>query len=286
MSFPYRTVTGDNGVTRLTAFNVESSEPVHKTTSRNPSYETIIRKLDAGDPSVWDLFNVAAGVAGRFREITERVSYDGKNILFDGDVEHDALAKQILRALESGEQDFTALAKFREKLGANPVKHSREQAYEWLASHDFKVTSDGDIVAYKGVYKTESGAYTSTRASMAFDLPSAYVNGQPLPPRVVVEQNIGDVVSMPRSEVVHNPAVSCDRGLHVGTYAYASKFGNAVIEVHVNPRDFVSVPTGEDEKGRVCKYKVVAEAHHERGGRSPVLSGTAPAWSDVGYAGV
>jgi hypothetical protein len=285
MSFHYRTVLGLNGITTLTALNLDDDEPVKTTTSLNPSYDDIVRLLDAGDDSVWSLFDTAGAIAAKFRSITDRVSYDGKNILFDGDVEHSALSKQILRALESGEQDYVALAKFREKLAQNPVAHSREQAYNWLASHDFKITPEGDIVAYKGVYATDTpGVFRSSWASIHVDKPSAYVNGTALPAREHVRQEVGDVVSMPRSEVVHDPNVSCDRGLHVGTFSYAASFGDARLEVHVNPRDFVSVPNGEGEKGRVCRYYVASVAQFERGGKSPVLSGaSAPSWNDVGY---
>jgi hypothetical protein len=286
MSFHYRTVRGENGITHLTALNLDADEPIQTTTSLNPSWDKIVRLLDAGDESVWELFDTAGAIASKFRDITDRVSYDGKNILFDGDVEHDALSRQILRALESGEQDYVALARFREKLAQNPVEHSRQQAYDWLASHDFKITPDGDIVAYKGVYKTEdAGVYRSSWNSRVPNKPSAYVNGEPLPPNDYVRQSVGDTVSMPRSEVVHNPAVSCDRGLHVGTFSYARSYGDTNLEVHVNPRDFVSVPTGEGEKGRVCRYYVASVVTTERGGKSPVLSGTAaPSWNDVGYA--
>lgn len=282
-AIPYKTVKGVNGITTLIAFDAEASEPVQTTTDRNPSFDEIKRRFDAGDRSGFDLFSTAAGVVSKFREITDRVSYDGKNILFDGDPEHDALANQILRALETGEQDYEALAKFRHKLGENPNEHSRQQAYDWLASHDFKITSEGDIVAYKGVVNNGDGTYSSTWASRHASLPSAYVNGDPMPPGERVTQKVGDVVSMPRSEVVHNPAVSCDRGLHVGTYNYASGYGGTVLEVHVNPRDFVSVPTGEGEKGRVCRYKVVAVVTSEHAGRSPVLAGSS-AFNEVGYA--
>jgi len=53
--------------------------------------------------------------------------------------------------------------------------------------------------------------------------------------------------------------VGCHTGLHVGTYAYASNFGQgALLEVQVNPRDVVSVPTDcSAAKMRTCRYVVV-----------------------------
>jgi hypothetical protein len=72
---------------------------------------------------------------------------------------------------------------------------------------------------------------------------------------------------MQRSAVEHNPARACASGLHVGTWEYASSFGNGVTAVvKVNPRDVVSVPTDcNGQKMRVSRYKVVEyvdEAHN------------------------
>ena len=63
---------------------------------------------------------------------------------------------------------------------------------------------------------------------------------------------------MPRGEVQHDPESGCSTGLHVGTYAYAQGYARAaLLTVHVNPRDVVSVPTDCDaEKMRVCRYVV------------------------------
>jgi hypothetical protein len=93
---------------------------------------------------------------------------------------------------------------------------------------------------------------------------------------------------MPRSEVVHDPSQACERGLHVSTRSYAEGYARsgALLEVHVNPRDIVSVPTdGGGEKVRVCRYKiarVALDAYDER----PVLRDDVPenVWAgDVGY---
>jgi hypothetical protein len=52
----------------------------------------------------------------------------------------------------------------------------------------------------------------------------------------------------------------CSVGLHVGTYDYASNFTLNVLEVHVNPRDVVSVPTDSNwAKVRCCRYVVIKE---------------------------
>lgn len=267
MTVPYykadgRTVValGPNGV--LTA------------TATHPHYDEIVAGLESGDDSVLDLFDVGAGVARKFRKVTERVSWDGVNVLWDGDPVHSVLADQIKRALEAGETNYEALARFWEKLESNPEKHSREMAYEWLANHAFVITEDGDVVAYKGLSKTGM----STRAGHAFVDGVEYTNAY-------IPNEDGTEVSMPRSEVAHDPAAACHTGLHIGAWSFASRFGGGVTKmITFNPRDLCSVPD-HATKARVSRYKVIRTV------TEPVVSGpilkdeTVSTWAgSVGYA--
>jgi hypothetical protein len=286
MSFQYLTVTGDNGVITLNAWRGEGPRPIETVTSTNPNFDKIRRGLDAGDPSVWELFDPAKAVMAKFSQVTERVSFDGSNIRFDGDVREDLVATQIKRLVESGEENVTALARFWEDLETNPEPHSREQAYSWLASHDFKITPEGLVVGYKGVITVDGydrtnapegfadKEFRSTASSVVTGRASAYVNGEPVPEMSYVYQNVGDIVEMPRSEVKHDPYQTCHRGLHIGDWSYGHTYGNTTLEVHFSARDIVSVPVDAGgRKMRVCRYKVIAVADQERGtdSRSPVL---------------
>lgn len=284
-AFP-ATITSGRGLATVTAFNVNADEPVFVATENHPHWDGIIEGLRTGDENVWELFDVAAGVLRRFNQVTDRISWDGENVLFDGDPIHSVLADQLARALEDGHpENYTALAKFWEKLESNPTEHSRQQAFDWLACHKFQITPEGDVVGYKGVNDLGDGKYESGWASRVPDVPSAFVNGVPVPPLSRVPQEVGDVVTMPRSEVVHNPRQACERGLHVATRDYAGSYGT-VLEVHVNPRDIVSVPTdGGGAKVRACRY-VVARVAVDNAGTGPVLrdSKTENVWAgDVGY---
>lgn len=290
-AFPATLSTG-HGVATVTAFNVNSENPVYQADERHPHWQAIISGLRDGDDNVWSLFDVAKGVMSKFQQVSERISYDGENILFDGDPIHSVLATQLQRAIEDGNADnYTALAKFWEKLESNPNEHSRTQAYNWLACHNFQITEDGDVVGYKYVSTTdEEGVFRSCAASQKPNVPSAFVNGLAIAPLSTVPQRIGDVVSMPRSEVAHDPRQACKRGLHVGTYSYVGAGYRTAFEVHVNPRDIVSVPTdGGGAKVRVCRYKVAGMAPSSEPGTSPVLrSDDTPKydWSaDVSYKG-
>jgi hypothetical protein len=68
----------------------------------------------------------------------------------------------------------------------------------------------------------------------------------------------GSVISISRSYVQHDPEQGCSTGLHVGTWGYASSFGDVTLKVEINPRDIVSVPTDcGAAKMRVSRYKVI-----------------------------
>jgi hypothetical protein len=254
-------LTDVDGFSTVTAFREESRDSIYSADSFHPHWNAILGGLRTGDPRVWDLFDVAGGVMRSFQQVTDRVAWDGHDVLWDGDPVHDVLAKQLSRALKGGDSDtYTALAKFWEKLASNPDEHSREQAYNWLASHDFQITLDGDVVGYKGVNNAGwngEEVYVSTAASGVSGKPSGYVNGVPVPERSAIPQVVGDVVTMPRAEVEHNPNLTCSRGLHVGDYTYARGYGDTVLEVLVNPADIVSVPTDAGgRKVRVWRYTI------------------------------
>lgn len=255
--------------------------------SFHPHWQSIVDYVERGDERVYDLFDVKVGLGRKLESLSERVGYNGEDVTFDGNVVHSVLADQIKRALESGEADYMPLIRFWEKLESNPIPHSKEQAYKWLATHDFKITEDGDVVAYKGVNNLGGGNFESKSASRVLDSPSGYVDGVPVPPLSRIPQRVGSVVTMPRAAVKHDPNVHCHRGLHVGDWSYANWFaGGAVLEVHVNPRDIVSVPNDEGyRKVRVCKYKVVSVVTEEYKG-GPILrpARIAPTWESVGYS--
>lgn len=272
MTVPYYQTTGATGVDTVIALGPEG---FLSAVSTHPHYAEIVAGLEAGDDSVLELFNVGAGITKKFRQVTERISWDGRNVLWDGDVmdSDDPFVSLLTRALETGESNYAALAKFKEKLESNPNEHSRKMAFEWLSSHDFRITEDGDVVAYKGV--TSDGL--STRAGHAFVDGREYVNAQ-------IPNEDGTVVSMPRSEVAHDPNAACHTGLHIGTWGFASTFTRQRTKrIHVSPRDFVSVPAHGYTKARVCRYTVVCDAEAEVVEGSPVLKDTEVKWTpDVG----
>jgi hypothetical protein len=205
----------------------------------------ILDKVEDED-AVERLFDVAKAVSQKFEKVSDHVSVANGRVYLDGDEVHGAIAEQIVRFLEEDVDDWQPLVKFMEKVSGNVTSHSREQLFEWLARHKFTITPEGNFVAYKGVRS---------------DL-SSIMNGPGIVNGVAVSHvtnPIGGVIEIARSKVVHDPAVGCASGLHAGTYEYARGFAQGVVlEVHVDPRDVVSVPTDCNwQKIRTCRYTVV-----------------------------
>lgn len=272
----YHLIEGSpTGVDNVVVIDPSRSNPILQADSNHPHWHAIKDGLSAGDESVFELFDVQGGLVKQLTSLSDRISFDGHNILFDGDVQSGPLADHLVRCLESGVQDYMPVVKFWEKVAQNPDQRSREQLFDWLRNCEFTITEDGDILGYKGVVTPREGEFMSVHSGTAF------VDG------VEVEGNIpnqpGTVVTMPRAQVRNDPNTHCSYGLHVGDWSYASSFGRgAVLEVHVNPRDVVSIPNDHSyHKMRCCKYKVVKV--REEASKRPIENFDNEKWSDVGY---
>lgn len=218
--------------------------------SSHPNFQKILEKVLAGDPTVIDLFDVGQTAVNYFDRVGERVTYANGKLYFDGDEINNTLTKQILRTLEDGADDFNPLVLFMEKVQNNPSEHSRDQLFDWLDAHDFTINAAGEIVGYKGVRVDGNGDFWSINSGRAI-VDGAVFTG-------TIPNWVGANVEMPRSEVQFDPGRECSTGLHVGTWEYAKGFSRgAVLEVVVDPRDVVSVPTNSGaQKMRVCRYYV------------------------------
>lgn len=246
--------TADNGQTFVTAF---VNGAIVLADDTHPNYAAItgacaelMDGYTVNEQDFADLFDVAGVVERKFARLSERVTVDAGQIMFDGDPCQPALSKQILRFMDE-QEDFAPLVCFMEKIQSNPEPHSRDQAFAWLNNHDFTITADGDVIAYKGVNRRSAGGYESGFSGSA-DVNDVRVTGR-------IPYAVGDVVTMPRSAVMHDPNAACHAGLHVGTYDYASMYATrgCMMEVTVNPRDIVSVPHhAAGEKIRVCRFSI------------------------------
>jgi hypothetical protein len=244
----------------VTAFIPGESAPFVAAKSGHPNFDSIIAGLVSGEATAHELvnlFDVSKAVAEKFEKLSDRVLVSGGHVYFDGAQQDNSLTKQIVRFLDEGE-DFLPLIAFMENVMDNPQEHSREQLYDWLSRRDFTITPDGMIVAYKGVATDDEFGYRSISSGRE----AVFVTddeGDTTRHTGRIPNPIGATVEMDRKLVQHDPSVGCHVGLHVGTWDYANSFARGtVLEVHVNPRDIVSVPTDCDwAKVRCCKYEVV-----------------------------
>ena len=94
-------LTEQDGRSTVVAFNADDEQPVKQADSFHPHFEAIVEGLKVGDPEVWDLFDVVGGVMKKLRRITDRFSWSGAEVLWDGDPLHNGLADQMNPAIKS-----------------------------------------------------------------------------------------------------------------------------------------------------------------------------------------
>lgn len=183
-------------------------------------------------------------------EIDERVKIYGDVVYFDGEAIHNSLTRTILRYFREG-RDTTGLVRFMERLTENPSRRGREVIFEWVQDKDLTITEDGAFIGWKGVSHDMRSVHSGKAVVETEDEGPIEHTGR-------IPNEVGSIVSMPRSEVMDDPNADCHVGLHVGTYEYARGFGNVLLEVEVGPEDVVSVPASSTSwKIRCCKYKVL-----------------------------
>lgn len=273
-SIQYHLIEGEN-LDNVVALDLSRDNPLMQADSTHPHWQAIVKGLREGDEAVFELFDIQGGLVRQLTTLSERVTFDGSNILFDGDPQEGPLADHLYRCLQSGVRDYEPVVKFWEKVAQNPDERSREQLFTWLRSHEFTITNEGDILGYKGVVGRKEGEFLSVHSG------SAYVDGVEITGQI--PNNPGTIVTMPRSKVRNDPNSHCSYGLHVGDWSYASSFGHGItLEVHVNPRDVVSIPNDSScRKMRTCRYQVVKV--RDAVSSKPIESFDDERWEDVGY---
>lgn len=245
------------------SISVFANGEVYVAAGTHPSFDRILEGAKAGDESIIELFDAGRTAKIKFERLSDRVTVESGHIMFDGDEVDNSLTQQVVRFLDEGVDDWAPLVAFFENVQQNPSENSREELYSWLANDEsLTITEDGYIVGYKGCYQGSDGVPTSTREAPASE--NVRVDDEPV--TGLVPQMDGSIVTMPRSEVDPNLNRHCSKGLHVGTYSYAKQFAPVVLEVHVHPRDVVSVTSDSNrEKIRTCRYEVVGvvETQHQ-----------------------
>lgn len=255
MALMYKIFSSDNEGSGATV--IFSDGTIQQVSQDNANFGRVVALLtgtpvdEIDETALLELLIPALGVGKNLTRLSERVSFDGANILFDGDVVSDAIAEHILRIVsEGGNADsYKALVAFMEKLYTNPSESSRNSLYDFIVRHNITIDPDGDFYAYKGV-KTDLGSVWE-----GFGIVDGVSMNGSLPNKP------GSILEIPRSKVNADNAIGCGTGLHAGTYAYAEGWARGVLLlVKINPRDVVSVPScSAYQKLRTCRYKVVSQ---------------------------
>lgn len=249
----YHITSSDEGIS--SAFIVFADGTATVVPHTHPGYAQIVEALlaDSSDEDrIRRLADVKTGVKA-YLSLSERVTMRGKKVYFDGDRVRGPIVKHIIRMMRDDSPHAGALVQFLEKVSQNPSAYARDVLYNWLDARHFTITPDGDFIAYKGV----------TGEGLSIIAGTARVDGVEVVGQIPNE--VGSVVTMPRSTVDDGHHIACSTGLHVGTYDFAHDFSQGrVVTVKVNPRDVVSVPSDSGwQKMRVCRYLVLEVADAE-----------------------
>lgn len=183
------------------------------------------------------LFNKAEGIK---QFCNGEVEVKNNSVYYKGRVIDNVLTRKILQFIDE-KLPYKPLIKFLERLMKNPSRRSVEQLYPFMEHEKLQISSDGKLIAYKGVRSDYYDIHSGTVYNGAGTTPPPF----------------------DRNEVDDDPARGCSYGYHVGSYEYASTWCGTVghvMRVLVDPESVVSVPHGYNHaKVRCTEYTVLEE---------------------------
>lgn len=169
------------------------------------------------------------------------VDHDTGTVLIDGVEVHDSITDRIVGFCQKNVSYLPLLAFWR-NIQENPSYESKKHLFLFLEANKMPITDDGCFLAYKKVKYDHDRNLVDCHSG-------TFCN------------NIGSVITMDRNMVNPDRQTTCSTGLHVAAYDYAqnSYSGHVLLEVKVNPRDVVAVPSDySNQKMRVCRYEVMS----------------------------
>lgn len=225
---------------KLTAWLKGKSYVFRKT---DPRYETILAKLCDGVTTQDELYayiDKAAKIKNHISGLFN-VTDAGQVTILDT-VVPDMLGKRIIQ-LANDSQPINPLIKLWKNILKNPDPRAQTDLYRFLEVNNHPITPDGCFIAYRSVKKLPDGNLVD------------FATGE-------FNNNIGQLVQMKREDCDPNPDQTCSRGLHCASIGYVSTFGSSsdrvIVNVKVNPKDVVSIPTDyHNTKMRCCEFKVI-----------------------------
>lgn len=221
----------------LTIINQTTGE-TYSIAKEHPNFDEALRASIDGD------FKKAIFLIAPIESVKSKIS-DGLEIVnnqlvFNGKVIDSSISRRIVESSKEDDANLQKYVKFFHKCADNPSPKAINRLYDFLQHNDIEIADDGDFLAYKVITRDFLDCYTRK-----------------------IDNSIGKVVTMKRSEVNSNDEVTCSHGLHVCAYSYVKHFSSAdtiVVLCKVNPRDVVSIPVDyNNAKMRVCRYEVIKE---------------------------
>lgn len=172
------------------------------------------------------------------------LSFSDNMVHIDGEAIPEELANRVIAFKKAG-LPYVHLLAFARKIKENVRYNSRHMLFKFLEHNGHPITKEGNFIAYRSVRDNFTDHHTGR------------FNNSP-----------GAVCEVPVASVDDNPNNTCSSGLHVACWSYAANFcsgNNRMIEVEVDPRDVVCVPTDyEGTKMRVSKFTVLSECERPR----------------------
>jgi transcriptional regulator with XRE-family HTH domain len=215
--------------------------PVWKTMhSSHVSFKSIVRALKAKNwAKAVRLFDTAQLIADKSQG---RVQVKKDGVFYNGTLIDNSLTTRILQLIREG-KPVSNMLKFMDRLYANPSQTAIDELYDWLRGCKLPITDDGRFVAYRRVRSDYKDCYTGT-----------------------IDNSVGQVVFMKRSDVCSDRHNTCAQGLHFCSGAYLPNYpGDRIMQVVVDPADVVSIPSDyEYTKGRTWQYEVTREIPSEQ----------------------
>ena len=208
----------------------------HIVSKTGKAYPELIKALK--ENRIEDLPNLVS-IPKKIEQFSEGniVVRDGQ-LYVNGQLSSEFLGKKILEFVNE-KLPYQPLLRFAEKLQENPSHRSVNELYSFMEACSTCLMDDGDFIAYKAVRSDFKDKYTGT-----FD------------------NSVGNIVEMPRNQVNEDSNVTCSNGLHAASFVYAHDIygssGDIMLELKINPRDVVAVPSDySNQKMRVCRYEVL-----------------------------
>ena len=245
----------------------------------------LIKHSDEYNEAVSDLATYLSPAANIQTLTDNRFLYDGRYVYLQGsNVPMPGLLGDRIIEFIDNKYPLDALVNFWKNCLLNPSDLSRQCLYDFIEHNGITITNTGYMVAYKGVkparegvkakyngtagyYVDSKGFFRRSNGDLASKKEIELYNSDEEVVNTTVkyvdchsgtfDNTPGLVVRMEREKVDHDPSQACSHGLHVGSYEYASNFGEVCLKVIVNPADVVSVPSDcSYQKIRVCQYFV------------------------------